>query len=440
VLKIFKEARKNVPSVIYWPHIDRWWEAASAQLQLVIYSLIQDLPEDVAVFLIATADALVSQLPETLQSIFNPRVGHYVLEEPSLKAIEEFWFSIIPLCKANPRKKVLPKDMPKLEVAASTSKHNTVNELNNGFQEEDMDKQIKLDFIRVRTFVRTCCSQLVKHFSSFCEAIDESRVASNDLSLIDIRDRNNNRKYPSLDAFLADIDQIVSNVRGSYNPQIMEAREFMNEACHLQDQALALSCQAERSLVERVTGYITKIKEAGGDVEAMRYSEKVTLDFTNQKEERKSKDMEPSTNSNSISTTKGVNDMKFEFDFKCEGVEPFEETVVSKPAKPIKRISTVEPDRKIAEAKLEAPEPPSSCVSEKEKLVVEINEAKLIEMLKQAAKTAKKSNTPIFELEDIYFRVLNHVHYFSASWKRSRLLDLIMQELNRLKKVTLPCL
>jgi len=334
----------------------------------------------------------------------------------------------------------MPKDMPKLEVAASSSKPNIVENPSKGFQEENMDKQTKLDFIRVRTFVRTCCSQLVKHFSSFCETIDENRVASNDLSLIDIRDRNNNRKYPSLDAFLADIDQIVSNVRGSYNPQIMEAREFMNEACHLQDQALALSCQAERSLVERVTGYIEKIKEAGGDVEAMRYSEKVTLDFTKQNEERKSKDKKSSTNANLISTSKTVNDLNLGLDFKCEFVAPFQDTVASEPAKTIKHISTVEPNRKIAEVKLEGPELPSSCVSDKEKLVVEINEAKLIEILEQAAKTAKKSNTPIFELEDIYFRVLNHVHYFSASWKRNRLLDLIMQELNRLKKVTLPCL
>merc|ERR1719233_139099 len=82
-----------------------------------IYSLIQDLPEDVTVFIIATADVLVEQLPETLQIIFNGTVGHYVVEKPTEKAIEEFWLSIVPLCMAEPRRKVLDKEWPKLEIA-----------------------------------------------------------------------------------------------------------------------------------------------------------------------------------------------------------------------------------------------------------------------------------------------------------------------------------
>ena len=52
-------------------------------------------------------------------------------------------------------------------------------------------------------------------------------------------------------AFLRDIDQLVQNVKGSAQTDSLKARQFVNEACHLQDQALSMMSQVNRDLVKQ---------------------------------------------------------------------------------------------------------------------------------------------------------------------------------------------
>ena len=55
------------------------------------------------------------------------------------------------------------------------------------------------------------------------------------------------REYPTIEAFLNDID--------SANGKSLKARQFINEACHLQDTVLAMVCQIDRELAARCTQY-----------------------------------------------------------------------------------------------------------------------------------------------------------------------------------------
>ena len=51
-------------------------------------------------------------------------------------------------------------------------------------------------------------------------------------------------------AFLRDIDELVQNVKTSAQTDSLKARQFVNEACHLQDQALSMMSQVNRDLVK----------------------------------------------------------------------------------------------------------------------------------------------------------------------------------------------
>jgi len=461
VLRIFKEARKNAPSVIYWPRINQWWEAATTQLRLVICSLIQDLSGDVPVFLVGTSDVLVYELPDTLRGIFHATVGHYAVAHPSVEAIEEFWLSLVPLCMAEPQLKVEPKHYPKLEVASEQKESES-----KGCEEEidELELQVKLDFNRIRSFIRTCCSRLVKHFSGFCEVVNENNVASNDLSLLDVRDRNNNREYPSVDLFLSDIDQIVDNVRKSYNPKFLEAREYMNEACHLQDQALALACQADRDLVKRVNGHIERVKARGVNVQALRNVGKESsqsettlqnvvkpqvkaeasqgLSLSAQGCARSSTKL-PTTllskaqpSSNSVSTEISTNQpaIRSENDDK----QMKEELCVAEKSSGEDSESRAEESADCPQALESKPSgdmPEPKVFEATPKRVTQIDKEWLIRILKRAARTCSKYEIPVFEMEDTYFRILNHIHHLSCSWNRSGLLELISQEFMTLEKV-----
>merc|ERR1719204_254330 len=180
--------------------------------------------------------------------------------------MKEFWGSLVPLCQTRPRRIKKARDYPVLPVASDAEQplgKSPLRPKGSELEREEQANQVKMDFNRVRCFIRTCCQRLVRHFKDFIEEVDEEQVCTNSITLMDVREWNNEREFPTVDAFLADIDQIVQNVRDTYNPRVLAAREYMNEACHLQDQALALACQADRDLVMRVRGHISRAKAQG---------------------------------------------------------------------------------------------------------------------------------------------------------------------------------
>lgn len=54
---IIGEARRAAPSVLYLPQLHTWWEAAHDQLRCTLLALLADLPPELPVLLVATADA-----------------------------------------------------------------------------------------------------------------------------------------------------------------------------------------------------------------------------------------------------------------------------------------------------------------------------------------------------------------------------------------------
>merc|ERR1719319_1753377 len=281
-LRLFKEARKNAPSVIYWPRVEEWWTAASPQLRLVLASLLDDVPEDCPVLVLATSECSFADLPDGAlrEQVFrSPDASLHFKVAPSPKLDEQrvFWQTVRPLCLEPPKRKrsaVVPPTLPPAPVAAAvgavpmspagsgktTSKQDAVKARIRR-EKEERDVARKLDFNRVRCFIRTCCSRLNRHYKDFLEPIEEEQILQTDIGLMDIRERNNDRECPTVEKFLKDIDRLVKSVQKTHNSQSIEAREYLNEACHLQDQALSLACQADRDLCYRVRQHKQAIRE-----------------------------------------------------------------------------------------------------------------------------------------------------------------------------------
>lgn len=89
----YKEALRKVPSVLYLPHIDQWWETGSSALKSIFFTLFQDMDPTLPVLFFATSDVPLQQLPPELNAFFGPDV--YELKPPSNVRI--FFFFIIKL-------------------------------------------------------------------------------------------------------------------------------------------------------------------------------------------------------------------------------------------------------------------------------------------------------------------------------------------------------
>lgn len=124
------EARRAAPAVLFLPHLEvrlpacacashntasqhrlttplvntapqLWWSTAPLSLQSTLWTLLEDLPSDLPLLLLATADCLVHELaedcPEALQLFASYGSGVYALGSPGAEARSAFFK---PLCEA----------------------------------------------------------------------------------------------------------------------------------------------------------------------------------------------------------------------------------------------------------------------------------------------------------------------------------------------------
>lgn len=60
--QVFHEARRSLPSIIYVPHIDQWWNTMSDTLRATFMSLLHDLDPASPLLFLATSDVPYDQL------------------------------------------------------------------------------------------------------------------------------------------------------------------------------------------------------------------------------------------------------------------------------------------------------------------------------------------------------------------------------------------
>lgn len=77
VFQIFREAARNTPSVIYVPHIVRWWTVSPPSVQETFITLLEDLSPDSAILLMATAESQLNSLPYAV-SIIRQQFSYFL--------------------------------------------------------------------------------------------------------------------------------------------------------------------------------------------------------------------------------------------------------------------------------------------------------------------------------------------------------------------------
>jgi hypothetical protein len=215
----FKEAVKKIPSVIYLPHMDSWWNTASETLRTAFINMIQDVEPTLPLFFLATSDLPATDLPKELVSLF---VGNlFELDFPDKLSRKEFFSSFsedVARVELPPTvKKTTKKSVPKLAKAPSAvpliPQSSTPEEA--AAKKDAQEKKLKV----LRRILRNILKRVHKEkkFHIFFREVNPEEypgyyeVVSNALDLSIVLTRINDCVYTDIQSFLDDISVVVNN-------------------------------------------------------------------------------------------------------------------------------------------------------------------------------------------------------------------------------------
>jgi len=252
-----KEARRNAPSILYWPRIDSWWESLQISTVRSLVQMLEDIPDELPVYVIATSEAPRDDLPIACHELFPPQLS-LELQIPTDKERHTFWHGLEAKCNQTPMTRVDSNGLPSPRVASAPG--SPVSQNQNSEQEEEetpVDTRLtqeETDFRRLRTYLRTCCTRLIKHFPKFFKKINDE-VVKTDISLQMIRESVNDSNDPmTVTMWLDEVDDLCEQVRGTYDQFPVDddkGREYVNESCHLKDTALSMAADFDAKIAER---------------------------------------------------------------------------------------------------------------------------------------------------------------------------------------------
>lgn len=224
LMSAFREATRSLPSILYLPHLKMWWESASQSLQTTLLIAFKDLPSDLPLLVLATAEAGPLNLPPELLELF-PDV--HQLAAPSEQARRDLFQTVIQKIQEKPRiseatvkkrrreraMEILPKAPPPKPKALS------VDEEARRFQVES--RHIRALRMEMRNFVETLLRD--KRFKAFWTPVDP--VSAPDyydiikvpMDIQKIAANVDRGIYPTVLAMVNDFDIMVRNAI-QYNP------------------------------------------------------------------------------------------------------------------------------------------------------------------------------------------------------------------------------
>lgn len=62
IFKVFNEARRNVPSIIYLPSICVWWTLVTDTVKAILITQLSQLPPNIPILFLTTADTSYESL------------------------------------------------------------------------------------------------------------------------------------------------------------------------------------------------------------------------------------------------------------------------------------------------------------------------------------------------------------------------------------------
>lgn len=238
LISAFREATRSVPSVLYLPHLQLWWESAPQSLRTTLVVALKDLPSDLPVLVLATSETSMSELPGDVTELFGDM---HELSVPSEEHRGHMFAPIVKEAQARPRfsnaevqvrkrrrvMEVLPKAPP------PQVKPPTVEEQTQKIQAED--RFIRALRMEMRAFVENLLRD--KRFKAFWNPVDPNsapdyyEIIKTPMDITQIAGRVDSGSYPTVLAMVNDFDIMIKNAI-QYNPPNTEVGATILRRAH----------------------------------------------------------------------------------------------------------------------------------------------------------------------------------------------------------------
>lgn len=159
--KVFNEARRNIPSIIYIPNLDKWWELVTETVRVILISQMAQLNPNTPILLLATADKLYENLPDEVQEMFSLYRKEVVeLHSPNSEARRLFYKPLIMdgSLQQPRRNRERPKSPPPLP-RAPTPPPTPLTE----YQKKKLYEREEHTLRELRIFLRDMCKKLANN-------------------------------------------------------------------------------------------------------------------------------------------------------------------------------------------------------------------------------------------------------------------------------------
>ncbi|XP_027865740.1 ATPase family AAA domain-containing protein 2 isoform X2 [Xiphophorus couchianus] len=245
--KIFVEAKRTSPSILYIPHIGQWWETVGSALRATFLSLLSSVPAFSPILLLATCSVHYDQLSMEVQELFRVEYGEvFRVPVPTSQERRDFFEDLLlnqaakaPVSK---RKAVLCA-LEVLPVAPPPPPRQLTEEESRRLDEQEEDTLREL-----RLFLRDVTNRLSqdKRFKAFTKPVDldevpdYAEVIKKPMDLSTVLSRIDLHRYGTVREFLQDVDLIWQNAL-EYNPDRDPSdRQIRHRACALKDTVYAI--------------------------------------------------------------------------------------------------------------------------------------------------------------------------------------------------------
>uniref|UniRef100_A0A8C7LLY7 ATPase family AAA domain-containing protein 2 n=1 Tax=Oncorhynchus mykiss TaxID=8022 RepID=A0A8C7LLY7_ONCMY len=248
--QMFCEAKRTSPSILYIPHIQRWWDTVGSALRATFLSLLQDIPSFSPILLLATCNVPHSSLFPEVQDLFCAEYGEVLqVQVPTPQERRNFFDDLIlnqaakapsltslfssPVLAAL---EVLPVAPPLPPRMLTEKEQQRLEE-----QEEDTLRELRL-------FLRDVTNRLSqdKRFKAFTKPVDleevpdYATVIEQPMDLSTVLSNIDTHKYVTVKEFVHDVDLIWKNCL-EYNPDKDPSdRQIRHRACGLKDTVQAI--------------------------------------------------------------------------------------------------------------------------------------------------------------------------------------------------------
>eukprot|EP00743_Colponemidia_sp_Colp-15_P009570 GILK01010467.1.p1 GENE.GILK01010467.1~~GILK01010467.1.p1 ORF type:complete len:1056 (-),score=224.29 GILK01010467.1:118-3285(-) len=277
VVRLFVEARRNAPSIVYLPRIDSWWQITPESLHSTLLWLLRDMPPELPILFFATMDDKFPTLPPELSFLFDSlydisSIGDQERTDFFLSLIEDIrfvWYRIErqrldALEKqarfASQRVQHLNQNEHMDDVCVSTEMDVDFDtevlpvapppppKVLSGEELEALEEEEETWFRELRILLRAVCKTLMqeKAFKVFERNVDPDdypdyyEIILEPMCVSDVIDKIDSQEYSTVKQFMRDMKLIVRNAK-EYNPLTdSRSKEIVSRACAFHDKVSSL--------------------------------------------------------------------------------------------------------------------------------------------------------------------------------------------------------